>query len=126
MSIKRIATASALVVGGLLTAATMAMAHEPATPLVLKEGQGHSLTIGSKRTVVYFLTRDGDCRTSFVVGAQAGDAQAVDPTRFIVDIAPGKSFRMAGSKGYGLMFKCAGGAKDLLVRPITQVAYRGN
>ncbi|MEL7048054.1 MAG: hypothetical protein AAFO75_03680 [Pseudomonadota bacterium] len=119
---------SALALGSLLVGAAGIQAHETGTPIVLEEAHGKTLTIGSKRTVVYFLTRGGQCQTTFVVAdAPTSDglaSQVSNPTRFSVEIAPGKVFRMAGGTGYALSFKCSEQANALHVKPVAEVAYK--
>ncbi|MEO1205678.1 MAG: hypothetical protein AAFV45_05045 [Pseudomonadota bacterium] len=115
-----------------LTAAVLALstqaatAQQPAFASVLKEGHGVSLDIGLKRTMVYFLSRDGQCKATFSTSDARYSAKDWNPTRVNVDIAPGKSFKMADGYGYAVAFKCSATAKTIELRPVLNVAYKAN
>lgn len=105
-----------------------ASAERPVTPIVMKEVQGNSFELGAKHAMVYFLAREGDCRTTFVVSDRTAPlaASAFNPTRFQVEIAPGKSFQLAGDGRNALQFECAATGASLVVRPVEMVAYATN
>lgn len=123
---KSIAIATAIAAAVL--ASTTASADLPVTPVVMKEVQGKSFDLGAKHAMVYFLSRSGDCKTTFVVSDRAAPLAAAphNPTRFEVEIAPGKSFQLSGEGKQGLQFECASAATSLYVRPVEVVAYATN
>jgi len=122
--------AAALAAFAALSTTAMATAgfDAKATPVVLKEGQGRTLKFGTKHTVVYFLARGGDCRTTFVVADKNAPLAAApfNPTRFDVQIAPGKTFVMGGDERYSLQFECTPNAEALTIRPVQTLAYATN
>ena len=111
-----------------LFAAGAVAAAMPPTPVVMKEIQGKSFDLGAKHAMVYFLAREGDCRTTFVVSDRTAPLAAPphSPTRFEVEIAPGKSFELVGIGKQALQFECAPAGTALYVRPVEVVAYATN
>ncbi len=105
----------------ILTAAGNAVAES----VSFKPNQGVSLHLGPKHAVGYFLTDDGVCQLTLVVGDEikGDELPATASARFRAAIEAGKHARFDTGSGTELQFSCAPGAVAMTVEPLDQVAY---
>jgi hypothetical protein len=106
-----------------LTAAGSAAAQS--TPINFKPQQGVSLHLGQKHAVGYFLTDNGVCQLTLVVGDEikGDELPATVSARFRAAVESGKTARFDSGSGTELQFTCSPGAVAMTVEPLNQVAY---
>jgi hypothetical protein len=82
------------------------------------------LPFGSKKTVSYFLSENGNCKLSLMVGEafNGEDVPDASTVRFEVAINPAESARFDTAAGKGLEFTCQENAQSMSVRSLDQVA----
>jgi hypothetical protein len=89
--------------------------------------RGLMLDVGSKHTVSYFVSDEGKCNLTLMVGEKAddnGDHSSVG-ARVRVSIEGGKAAVIETAEGKSLQFTCAAGATSMSVRPLEVLAYSG-
>jgi hypothetical protein len=91
----------------------------------VKPQQGVSLHLGAKHAVGYFLTDNGVCQLTLVVGDELnGDEMpATASARFRAAVEAGKTARFDTGSGTELQFACATGGVAMTVEPLAQLAY---
>jgi hypothetical protein len=109
----------------LALSAFAATGNAAAQTINVKPQQGVSLHLGSKHAVGYFLTDNGVCQLTLVVGDELkGDEMpATASARFRTTVDAGKTARFDTGSGTELQFACAAGAAAMTVEPLAQLAY---
>jgi hypothetical protein len=104
-----------------------ANANAQSTPVNFKPNQGVSLHLGQKHAVGYFLTDNGLCQLTLVVGDEikGDELPATVSARFRATVEAGKTARFDTGSGTELRFTCTPGAVAMTVEPLKQVAYSG-
>jgi hypothetical protein len=107
--------------------AVAANATAQSSPVNFKPNQGVSLHLGQKHAVGYFLTDNGLCQLTLVVGDEikGDELPATVSARFRATVEAGKTARFDTGSGTELRFTCAPGAVAMTVEPLKQVAYSG-
>jgi|JRHI01.1.fsa_nt_gi hypothetical protein len=107
--------------------AVAANATAQSTPVNFKPNQGVSLHLGQKHAVGYFLTDNGLCQLTLVVGDEikGDELPATVSARFRATVEAGKTARFDTGSGTELRFTCTPGAVAMTVEPLKQVAYSG-
>jgi hypothetical protein len=88
--------------------------------------QGVSLHMGSKHAVGYFLTDNGACQLTLVVGDEISQDDVLPATvsaRFRAAVDAGRTARFDTGSGTELQFTCGPEATAMSVVPLKQVAY---
>ncbi len=90
-----------------------------------KPNQGVSLHLGTKHAVGYFLTDNGVCQLTLVVGDEikGEELPATVSARFRAAVDAGKTARFDTGSGTELQFSCTPGAVAMTVEALKQVAY---
>jgi hypothetical protein len=91
----------------------------------LAPAQGHSLDIGSKRAIAYFVPENGACSVTVMLGDDATDKDPVMqvPTRVNMIIGSGTSSRIDAADGPSLDMACSKGAQSLSLQKVERTAY---
>ena len=120
---KTVATvlAAAITLG---TASFGANASEATNPHVFKAARGVSLDVGTKKVVGYYLSKDGICNVTLMVGdlPDADGHVSADISRINLPIKAGSSARAYTSEGKALALTCSTGTKLMTVRQIEETA----
>jgi hypothetical protein len=124
-AIAKSAGVAAVLALSVLTVAANATAQS--TPVNFKPNQGVSLHLGQKHAVGYFLTDNGLCQLTLVVGDEikGDELPATVSARFRATVEAGKTARFDTGSGTELRFTCTPGAVAMTVEPLKQVAYSG-
>ena len=90
-----------------------------------KPKEGVSLHLGAKHAVGYFLTENGGCQLTLVVGDEikGDEVPATASARFRAAVEAGKTARFDTGSGTELQFTCTPGAVAMTVEQLNQVAY---
>jgi hypothetical protein len=109
----------------LALSAFTATGNAAAQTINVKPQQGVSLHLGSKHAVGYFLTDNGVCQLTLVVGDEirGDDLPSTASARFRATVGSGKTARFDTGSGTELQFACADGAVAMTVEPMSQLAY---
>src|SRR5262249_34883583 len=109
----------------LALAAFAATGNAAAQTVNFKPNQGVSLHLGSKHAVGYFLTDNGVCQLTLVVGDEirGDDLPSTASARFRATVGSGKTARFDTGSGTELQFAGADGAVAMTVEPMAQLAY---
>jgi hypothetical protein len=114
-------------VAAVLTLSVLAAVGNAAaqTAVNFKPNQGVSLHLGAKHAVGYFLTDNGVCQLTLVVGDEikGDELPATVSARFRAAVDAGKTVRFDTGSGTELQFSCTPGALAMTVEPLKQVAY---
>ena len=122
-AIAKSAGVAAVLALSVLAAAGNAAAQSNAVSF--KPNQGVSLHLGAKHAVGYFLTDNGLCQLTLVVGDEikGDELPATVSARFRATVEAGKTARFDTGSGTELRFTCTPGAVAMTVEPLKQVAY---
>jgi hypothetical protein len=103
-------------------------AEEDASVKVLKQGQGATFAVGTKKAVALYQTDAGACQVSVVVSETYPEQMPyhLASVKFSARVAPETSTQVATSDGGILQLSCAKGASALNVRSLDSVAYVTN
>ena len=114
-------------VAAVLTLSVLAAVGNAAaqTAVNFKPNQGVSLHLGAKHAVGYFLTDNGVCQLTLVVGDEikGDELPATVSARFRAAVDAGKTVRFDTGSGTELQFSCTPGTLAMTVEPLKQVAY---
>jgi hypothetical protein len=121
-AITKSAGVAAVLALSVLAAAGSAAAQ---TAVNFKPEEGVSLHLGAKHAVGYFLTENGGCQLTLVVGDEikGDELPTTASARFRAAVDAGKAARFDTGSGTGLQFTCTPGAVAMTVEPLNQVAY---
>jgi hypothetical protein len=122
-AIAKSAGVAAVLALSVLAAAGNAAAQS--TPVSFGPHQGVSLHLGQKHAVGYFLTDNGACQLTLVVGDEikGDELPTTVSARFRTAVDAGKTARFDTGSGTELQFSCNPGAVAMTVEPLNQVAY---
>jgi len=122
-AIAKSAGVAAVLALSVLAAAGNAAAQSNA--ISFKPNQGVSLHLGAKHAVGYFLTDNGACQLTLVVGDEikGDELPTTVSARFRAAVDAGKTARFDTGSGTELRFSCVPGATAMTVEPLNQVAY---
>ena len=109
----------------LALSAFAATGNAAAQTLNVKPNEGVSLHLGSKHAVGYFLTDNGVCQLTLVVGDElkGDDLPATASARFRAALEADKTVRFDTGSGTELQFACTQGAVAMTVEPLAQLTY---
>ena len=109
----------------LALSAFAATGNAAAQTINVKPNQGVSLHLGSKHAVGYFVTDNGVCQLTLVVGDEikGDELPSTASARFRAAVDAGKTARFDTGSGTELQFACTPGAVAMTVEPLAQVAY---
>lgn len=121
---KNVATvlAAAITLG---TASFGAMASEATSNShVFKAARGVSLDVGTKKVVGYYLSKDGICNVTLMVGdmPDADGHVSADISRINLPVKAGSSARAYTSEGKALALTCSTGTKLMTIRTLEETA----
>jgi hypothetical protein len=119
---KSVGVAAVLALSAIAGAAG-AVAEEPT--IVFKPLQGLSVYSGPKHAMAYFVSENGACQLTLVVGdtiAEDGVPPATTPARFRAAVDAGRAARFDTGTGRELQFTCGPAATAMSLVSLKQVA----
>jgi hypothetical protein len=111
-----VAGAAIAVTAAGLTCAGERGSAQPSIPETVSAAELIRQDLGTKRTVGYFVTVDGNCRVTLVVADGPRDGESPSsPARITMSLRPGQHADLAGDDGGGLILSCGKDAKTMRV-----------
>lgn len=106
------------------TATFGAHAAETPAPHVFKAARGVSLEVGSKKLAGYYLSHDGVCDVTLMVGElpDADGYVSAAVSRINVPVKAGTNVRVYTSEGKAIELSCGNGTKLMSLRTLNQTA----
>ena len=121
---------SKTLVGGLVCAIAIGTATwgvhaaEVGAPHVFKAARGVSMELGSKKIAGYYVSNDGVCDVTLMVGdlPDADGYVSASVTRINLPVKAGANARVYTSEGKALAVSCSIGTKMMTLRTLDQTA----